>query len=138
MPIMSPGTTPAMNKPAIDTLPIAPYTTAVMLGGTSAAMVEAAAMIAAMKGGLYPSRFIGPPNARLITATSAVVEPDISEKNMLKTVTTWDSPPRICPTRVSDRFATRCTTLVELISSPTSKKNGMASSASLSIPSNIF
>ena len=95
MPIIRPGTTPAMNKPAIETLPMAPYTTAVMLGGTSAAMVEAAAMIAAMKGGLYPSRFIGSPNARLITATSAVVDPDISEKNMLKTVTTWDRPPRI-------------------------------------------
>src|SRR5262245_11825303 len=44
MPIMRPGTTPAMNSPAIETLPIAPYTTAVMLSGTSAAIVEAAAM----------------------------------------------------------------------------------------------
>ena len=42
---MSPGTTPAMNNPAIETLPIAPYTTAVMLGGTSAAIVDAAAMM---------------------------------------------------------------------------------------------
>ena len=33
---------------------------------------------------------------------------------------------------------TRCTTLAELISSPTSRKNGMASSASESTPSNIF
>ena len=41
-----------MNSPAIETLPIAPYTTAVMLGGTSAAMVEAEAMIAAMNAGL--------------------------------------------------------------------------------------
>jgi hypothetical protein len=30
---------------------------------------------------------------RLITAASAVVEPDISEKNMLNTATTWLSPP---------------------------------------------
>src|SRR6201993_2350339 len=138
MPIISPGTTPAMNKPAIETLPMAPYTTAVMLGGTSAAMVEAAAMIAAMKGGLYPSRFIGPPNARLITATSAVVDPDISEKNMLKTTTTCDSPPLICPTSDTDKLAMRTTTLAELMSSPTRRKNGMASSASESTPSNIF
>ena len=41
-----------MNNPAIETLPTAPYTTAVMLGGTSAAIVDAAAMIAAMKAGL--------------------------------------------------------------------------------------
>src|SRR5712664_3945267 len=138
MPIMSPGTTPAMNKPAIDTLPIAPYTTAVMLGGTSAAMVEAAAMIAAMKGGLYPSRFIGPPNARLITATSAVVDPDISEKNMLKTTTTCDSPPLMCPTSDSDRLAIRTTTFAELMSSPTKRKKGIASSASESTPSKTF
>src|SRR6266850_5541249 len=109
-----------------------------MLGGTSAAIVEADAMIAAMKGGLYPSFFIGPPSARLMTATSAVVDPDISEKNMLKTVTTWDRPPRICPTNASERLATRWTTLEELINSPTRRKNGIASNASVSTPSNTF
>ena len=75
---------------------------------------------------------------RLITAASAVVDPDISEKNMLNTATTWLSPPLRWPTMVSDRLITRCTTLAELISSPTSRKNGMASSASESTPSNIF
>src|SRR6201996_3215697 len=109
-----------------------------MLGGTSAAMVDADAMIAAMKAGSYPSRFIGPPSARLITATSAVVDPDISEKNMLNTTTNCDSPPLICPTSDSDRLAIRTTTLAELMSSPTSRKNGIASSASESTPSKIF
>ena len=42
------------------------------------------------------------------------------------------------PTSASDRLATRCTTLAELISSPTRRKNGIASSASESMPSNIF
>src|SRR3954467_5605205 len=109
-----------------------------MLGGTSAAIVEADAMMAAIKAGEYPSLFIGPPSARLMTATSAVVEPDISEKNMLKTTTTCDSPPLMWPTSDSDRLATRTTTLAELISSPTSRKNGIASSASESTPSNTF
>jgi hypothetical protein len=57
---------------------------------------------------------------------------------MLKTVTTCDRPPRMWPTSASARLATRMTTLAELISSPTRRKNGMASSASLSTPSNIF
>src|SRR5262245_4602507 len=109
-----------------------------MLGGTSAAIVEAAAMIAAMKGALYPSFFIGPPSARLMTATSAVVDPDISEKNMLKTVTTCERPPRMCPTSVNERLATLTTTLDELISSPTRRKNGIANNASVSTPSNTF
>src|SRR4051794_32113786 len=109
-----------------------------MLGGTSAAIVEAAAMIAAMKAGLYPSFFIGPPSARLITATSAVVDPDISEKNIENTTTTCDNPPLMCPTSDSDRLAIRTTTLAELINSPTSRKNGIASSASESTPSNTF
>src|SRR6202011_3675898 len=109
-----------------------------MLGGTSAAMVEAEAMIAAMKAGVYPSRFIGPPSARLMTATSAVVDPDISEKNMLKTTTTCDNPPLIWPTSDNDRLAMRTTTLAELMSSPTKRKNGIASSASESTPSKIF
>ena len=57
---------------------------------------------------------------------------------MLKTTTTCDSPPLICPTSDSDRLAIRTTTLAELINSPTSRKNGIASSASESTPSNIF
>src|ERR1043165_8105226 len=109
-----------------------------MLGGTSAAMVDAAAMIGAMNGGEYPSRRMGPPSARLITATSAVVEPDISEKNIENTTTTCDSPPLIWPTSDTDRLAMRTTTLAELMSSPTSRKNGIASSASASTPSKIF
>ena len=73
-----------------------------------------------------------------MTATSAVVDPDISEKNMLKTTTTCDSPPLICPTSETDRFAILTTTLAELMSSPTRRKKGIASSASESTPSKIF
>src|SRR5262249_59111439 len=107
------------------------------LGGPGGGVVGGGAITAAMTAGWYPSRFIGPPSARLITATSAVVEPDISEKNMLNTATVCDRPPRIWPTSASERLDTRTTTLAELINSPTSSKNGMASSASESNPSNI-
>src|SRR6185369_16594424 len=71
-----------------------------------------------------------------MTATSAVVDPDISEKNMLKTTTTCDSPPLMCPTSDSDKLAIRTTTFAELMSSPTRRKNGIASNASESTPSN--
>ena len=57
---------------------------------------------------------------------------------MLKTTTTCDSPPLIWPTSDTDRLAIRTTTLAELISSPTSRKNGIASSASESTPSKTF
>src|SRR6266481_2471958 len=73
-----------------------------------------------------------------MTATSAVVDPDISEKNMLKTTTTCDNPPLIWPTSDNDRLAIRTTTLAELMSSPTKRKKGIASSASESTPSKIF
>src|SRR5580692_6476626 len=73
-----------------------------------------------------------------MTATSAVVDPDISEKNMLKTTTTCDRPPLIWPTSDSDKLAIRTTTFAELMSSPTKRKNGIASSASESTPSKIF
>ena len=73
--------------------------------------------------------------ARLSTATSAVDEPDMPEKNMLNTVTTCARPPRMWPTSASDKSVIRLTTLAELISSPTSRKNGIASSASESMPS---
>src|SRR5580658_3865691 len=73
-----------------------------------------------------------------MTATSAVVDPDISEKNMLNTTTTCDNPPLMWPTSDSDRLAMRTTTFAELMSSPTSRKNGIASSASESTPSKIF
>src|SRR5438034_1025662 len=73
-----------------------------------------------------------------MTATSAVVEPDISEKNIEKTTTTCDSPPLTCPTSHTDRLAMRTTTFAELMSSPTRRKNGIASNASESTPSKIF
>src|SRR4029077_20349101 len=73
-----------------------------------------------------------------MTATSAVVDPDISEKNIENTTTTCDSPPLMWPTSDSDRLAIRTTTLAELMSSPTSRKNGIASNASESTPSKIF
>ncbi len=57
---------------------------------------------------------------------------------MLKTTTTCDSPPLMCPTSDTDKLAMRTTTLAELMSSPTRRKNGIASSASESRPSKIF
>ena len=49
MPTSTPGTTPPRNSPPIETLPVAPYTTAMMLGGIRLAMVEAEAISAAVK-----------------------------------------------------------------------------------------
>ena len=59
-------------------------------------------------------------------------------KNMLNTVTTCASPPRKCPTSVCARLIMRCVTLADVISSPTSRKNGTASSASTSTPWNSW
>ena len=73
---------------------------------------------------------------RLSTATSAVDEPEMPAKNMLNSVTTWASPPRRWPTSVCASRIMRCTTSDEAISSPTSRKNGTASSASESMPWN--
>ena len=56
---------------------------------------------------------------------------------MLNTATTWPSPPRMWPTSACDKSAMRITTSAEVISSPTSRKNGTASSASESTPLNI-
>ena len=52
---MIPGVAPPRNSPAMETFPTAPYTMAMMLGGTIAAIVDAAATRAAEKAGLYPS-----------------------------------------------------------------------------------
>ena len=136
MAMKNPGTMPPRNSPAIETLPMAPYTTAMIDGGTSAAMVEAAAIRAAVNSGRYPSFAIGPAMVRDNTATSADDEPDMPEKNIEKTVVTCASPPRMCPTSACDSSAIRITTLAEVINSPTSRKNGIAIRASESIPLN--
>ena len=75
---------------------------------------------------------------RVSTATSAEDEPEMPEKNMLNTVTTCARPPRRWPTSACDKVAMRTTTLAEVISSPTSRKNGTASSASESTPLNSW
>ena len=74
---------------------------------------------------------------RLKTATSAVDEPEMPAKNMLNRVTTCASPPRKCPTIVWAKRIMRLVTSAEVISSPTSKKNGTASRISESMPWNI-
>ena len=55
---------------------------------------------------------------------------------MLNTVVTCARPPRTWPTSACDRSAMRMTTLAEVISSPTSRKNGIAIRLSLSMPLN--
>ena len=60
------------------------------------------------------------------------------EKNIENTVVTCANPPRICPTSACDSSAIRITTLAEVISSPTSRKNGMAINASESMPLNTW
>ena len=67
-------------------------------------------------------------------ATSATDEPEMPAKNMLNSVTTCARPPRRCPTSVCDSRIIRCTTSDDAISSPTSRKNGTASSVSESMP----
>src|SRR5712691_9353950 len=56
------------------------------------------------------------------------------EKNMLNSVTTCARPPRIWPISACERAIIRPTTLAEVISSPTNRKNGTANSASESMP----
>src|SRR5258708_8504315 len=56
------------------------------------------------------------------------------EKNMLNSVTTCARPPRIWPISACDKAIIRPTTLAEVISSPTNRKNGTAKSASESMP----
>ena len=105
-----------------------------MLGGIRFAIVEAEAITAAMKARPYPSRTISGPTVRASTATSAVEEPEIPAKNIENTVTICARPPRKWPTIVCASTIMRCVTCAEVISSPTSRKNGTASSASESMP----
>jgi hypothetical protein len=74
------------------------------------------------------------PSERASTATSAADEPDTPAKNMLNTVTTCASPPRTWPISACESLIMRAVTLAAVISSPTSRKNGTASSASTSMP----
>jgi len=73
-----------------------------------------------------------------MTATSAVVDPDISEKNMLKTTTTCDSPPLMCPTSDSDRFGDPHHHVRRTHEFAAKRKKGIASNASESTPSKTF
>jgi hypothetical protein len=74
----------------------------------------------------------------LSTATSAVELPEIPAKNIENSVTTWARPPRRWPTMVWASTIIRRVTSAEVISSPTSKKNGTARSASASRPLNSW
>ena len=121
----------------METLPTAPYTMAMMLGGTMAAMVEAAATRAAENAGSYPSRFMYGMTTVLIAATSAVMEPEMPAKSMLERLTTCASPLRKWPTKTCAIRINRSVILAAVIMSPASRKNGIARNSSWLMPLNI-
>ncbi len=72
-----------------------------------------------------------------MAATSAEEEPEIPAKNMLTTVTTCASPPRMWPTRAWAKVTSRSVTFEEAMSSPARMKKGTASRGTALMPLNI-
>jgi hypothetical protein len=110
---------------------------AMMLGGTIAAMVEAAATRAAENAGSYPSLSMCGITTVAMAAVSAVMEPEIPAKIMLDTLTTWARPLRKWPTKTWAIRISFSVTFPCVIISPASRKKGMARNSSLLIPLNI-
>ena len=65
---------------------------------------------------------------------SAVAEPEMPEKNMLETMVTWASPPRIWPTSEREKATMRSVMPHAFINSPAMMKNGIANSVKESTP----
>ena len=73
-----------------------------------------------------------------MAAASAAEEPEISEKNMVETITTNPSPPLICLTRTLARFTSLNPTPPVSRKDPARIKRGMARSGKESREVNIF
>ena len=71
-----------------------------------------------------------------MAAASALVDPEMPEKNSIAIITTLPRPPRICPTSTRASVTSRCEMPPVSINSPARMKNGMASSEKLSMPPN--
>ena len=87
MAIKRPGTKPAANKPAIDTLISDPYITIILLGGIVGPMIEDAAVTAALKSLSYPSSSMAGISMVPMAAVSDTAAPVIPEKKILAIAT---------------------------------------------------
>src|ERR1700682_5871862 len=97
---------------------------AMMLGGTIAAIVEAAATRAAENAGPYPSRFMYGITTVLIAATSAVMDSEMPANNMHGRLTAGASPLLKWPTKTWAIRISRSVMLASVIMSPASRKKG--------------
>ena len=120
------GKNPAINKRPIEMLTRLPSTTIMMHGGISTPIDEAAATIAAARSDEYPARRIAGIIVEPIAEISAVVEPEIPEKNISASMTTIAKPPRTCPISTRARVTKRAEIPPESIKSPAKIKKGTA------------
>ena len=109
-----------------------------MLGGIRFAIVRVDAISAVMKARYSPRASCRGPSERASTATSAADEPDMPAKSMLDTGDDLRQPAaNVADQCLRQRDHSRGH-VGAVISSPTSRKNGTASSASTSMPLNSW
>ena len=96
-PMVRPGTKPARNRAPMEVLVRLPKTTIVRQGGIMTPMPPAAVTSAAANPGSYPLLFMGGIMTLPMAAVSAADDPEISEKNMVASMTTMPIPPRMWP-----------------------------------------
>jgi len=130
-----PGSTPAINKSATDTLPATTaYTIITLLGGIKSPVVAAVEVSATLKALSYPCRFIwgiiNPPT----DDTAAAADPEIDPNIMQVSTLTYPSPPRHQPTAADAKSISRRAIPPSPIKYPDRIKNGIASSGKLSTP----
>ena len=139
-PISRPGSTPAMNSAAIDTVPPAAseYSTALWLGGIRIACTEPLRVTAVAKLRRQPLRTISGISTEPIDAVSATDEAEMAPKKVETMMLTSDSPPRTKPTSTPAKSTRRRAMPPSAMIAPASTKKGIASSESLFTPGAIW
>ncbi len=132
--ITAAGTSPAMNRPAIEMLATKPRMIMLMQGGiVSAITAVQASKPAASFGSWRVRRTAGmtmPPTA----AMSASLEPETPEKNAVAVIVIRPRPPRTRPKMRSSSSIRRADMPFDSISRPARTKKGIARSTKWSLP----
>src|ERR1700722_2805699 len=128
------GTKPATNSVTAEVLVTCASTIMKIAGGTSMPIAVPAAISEAESRGSYPARVKGGISAEPSAGTSAILEPQISEKKYATTITDMPSPPLTQP--ISARASSTSAWLMpqRSIRLPAKTKAGIASSTQLCEP----
>ncbi len=136
-PSTSAGSRPPVNSAAIDTPVTEPMVISTRLGGTVSVCAPVAASSASSSPSSAPRAFISGNSAGATAAMSAAFAPEMPDTRYIAPTSTYDRPPRTCPSRPARKATIARAMPVASSNWPRNTNSGTASRIRCDMPSSM-